>query len=148
MHWSMTLLLLTAVPADQVQPFPHFNNYKDGYNAARDRQAPLLVILNPSTESEKDLIQLDAIQKTQVRRELLKSYVVVTIDTSSKRGQTVHKQFGSKPLPRVIVIDRNQEWQIYRTSEPVYGQLWTEILETFKTGDPTASLKPEEDCPT
>jgi len=146
MHWSMTLLLLTAVPTDQVQTSSHFSNYKDGYNAARDRKAPLLVILNPSKESEKNLIQLDTIQKTKERRDLLKNYVVVTIDTSSKRGQTVHKQFGSKPLPRVIVIDRNQEWQIYRTSEPLYGQLWTDILKAFKTGAPTASLESEEDC--
>jgi len=60
--------------------------------------------------------------------------VVAVIDTSTEKGERVWKQFGSAPLPRVSVIDKNQKLQIHRASAPLVAEDWNLLLEKHRAG--------------
>lgn len=153
---SLTLLLLMD-PSIGVQPQQvaanvpqNFTSYTLAYREAQRSKKPLLVVLNPGQDSSQVPVHLEDIRKTQQRRTLLERYVVVEVDTSTAHGQAVHKLFDNKPLPHVAVIDREQQWQVFRTSRKLQGEDWNRILETFKNGDRTASLNlnVQLQCPT
>jgi hypothetical protein len=137
MNLTATLLLAVAglSPTEAARPL-QFDDYGSAYRAATKSGRPLLVILNPADESGKTPISLENVQRTRQRRQLLNDYVVCTVDTSTEAGQKTHQLFGSKQLPRVVVIDKRQKYQIFQTSESLYGQRWTEILETYRKGEP------------
>lgn len=153
---SLTLLLLLD-PSVGVQPqqlaanLPtHFTSYTLAYREAQRSKKPLLVVLNPGEDSAAVPVHLEDVRKTEQRRKLLERFVVVEIDTSSSHGQTIHKLFENKPLPHVAVIEREQQWQVFRTSRKLQGEDWTKILQTFQNGDRTASLNLDVQllCPT
>ena len=127
-----------------------FQNYTAAYQAAQQTKKPLLVILNPGSESESVPVHLEDVRKTEQRRKLLERYVIVEIDSSTSHGETIHKLFDNKPLPHVAVIDRDQKWQVFRTSRVLQGNDWTKILETFQNGDSSVSLNLDARpaCPT
>lgn len=153
---SLTLLLLMD-PSIGVQPqqmaanLPtHFTSYTLAYREAQRSKKPLLVVLNPGEGSSEVPVHLEDVRKTEQRRKLLERFVVVEIDTSTSHGSTVHKLFENKPLPHVAVIEREQQWQVFRTSRKLQGEDWNKILQTFQNGDRTASLNLDVQlqCPT
>lgn len=133
---------MTAAP-ERVE----FDSYTDAYYAAKESQKPLLVILNPSEDEDGKAITIDDVKKTAERRELLDNYVVAVIDTTTDHGKKVHELFDSPSLPRVSVIDKEQKWQIYRTSNKLQGYQWTEILQTYKDGKKERKVVRFNYCP-
>jgi hypothetical protein len=136
----------TAPTEAQVAPAT-FNNYTQAYRAAKQAKKPMLVILNPAKGAQVALISLEDVQKTRVRRDLLQNYVVAVIDTSTPHGQKVQTLFGSPQLPHVAVIDNAQEFQVYQTSETLYGQMWDQILTAFQKAEPTTRMPVQNTCP-
>lgn len=134
----------------ELKALQHFQNYTEAYRDAQRTKKPLLVILNPGRQSDVVPIHLDDVRKTDQRRKLLERYVVVEIDASTSHGEVVHKLFENKPLPHVAVIDREQKWQVFRTSRTLQGDDWTRILETLQNGDSsvTLNLDARPACPT
>jgi len=145
---SLSVLLLAGLLAPAPQDDALFHNYTRAYHAAQLINQPLLVILNPPAGSDKKPISIDDIRKTRHRRELLEKYVIVVIDTGTQHGRICRKLFKSEQLPRVVVIDKRQEYQIFQTSRKMYGQLWTKVLETYQSGDLPTPIQPEPACPT
>ena len=153
---SLTLLLLMdhsvgVQPQSLTASLPtHFTSYTLAYREAQRSKKPLLVVLNPGQESSEVPVHLGDVRKTQQRRTLLERFVVVEIDTSTNHGETIHKLFENKPLPHVAVIEREQQWQVFRTSRKLQGEDWNRILQTFQNGDRTASLNLDVQlpCPT
>lgn len=147
MLYQMALMLAVFDPSIGIQaqqvaavanPPTHFTNYAAAYREAQRAKKPLLVILNPAEESSA--VKVDDVRKTQQRRNLLQKFVVVVIDTSTDHGETVNKLFNEKSLPHVSVIDRDQQWQLFRTSKKLQGDDWNRVLETFQNGEQTARL--------
>ncbi|MFM9965954.1 MAG: hypothetical protein ACKV2Q_32635 [Planctomycetaceae bacterium] len=147
MLFNLTLLLVMLDPSVGVQPRQvaamtssptHFTNYTEAYREAQREKKPLLVILNPPEETVA--VKVEDVRKTQQRRELLAKFVIVVIDTSTEHGETVNKLFNEKTLPHVSVIDRDQQWQVFRTSKKLQGEDWNRVLETFQNGEKTATL--------
>ncbi len=153
---SLALLLLMD-PSVGVQPqqlaanLPaHFTSYTLAYREAQRSKKPLLVVLNPGEDSADVPVHLGDVRRTEQRRKLLERFVVVEIDTTTSHGEAVHKLFENKPLPHVAVIEREQQWQVFRTSRKLQGEDWNKILQTFQNGDRTASLNLDVQlpCPT
>ncbi len=128
------------------EAFDYFDNYSDGYYLAKKLEKPLLVILNPGKDSDNVAIRLSDVRKTRERRAILPSYVVVVVDTDTKYGKTVHGLFGSKNVPRVVVIDRKQKFQIFQSDKHLQGEDWNKILKTFKSGDLEVRLDLDAPC--
>lgn len=108
----------------------------------------MLVILNPGVLNGTKTICLADVRKTRERRALLKDYIIVLIDTESKHGKYVNELFNTPSLPHVAVIDKKQKYQIFTTSDQLYGQLWTEILETYREGVPVDDATTARLCST
>ncbi|MBT6494470.1 MAG: hypothetical protein HOL01_07945 [Planctomycetaceae bacterium] len=137
MNLGLSLLLLAGMAASEGSQQKQFDNYGDAYRAAQQTGRPLLVILNPGADSVSEVlpIAMEAVQKSKKRRELLNNYVVAVVDTGTEKGKATHQLFKSPELPRVVVIDKQQKKQLFQSSEELYGQLWTTILETYRKGE-------------
>lgn len=138
MSWSAALVLAFVGPMDDlkinVAPAQQncFASYTQAWHAAHDARRPMLVILNPPQQdagiSEETLKADDALQP------LLDEYVVAVIDTGTEHGKVVHELFDSAPLPRVVVIDKEQKYQIYRTSQKLSNGRLAKVLSDYKDG--------------
>jgi hypothetical protein len=121
-----------------------YDNYKDAWRAGRAQNLPVLVVLNPGTDSDVASIDVEALRQSGHRRNLLANYVLAVIDTSTPDGEAAYKLFKSPTLPRVSVLDKQQKWQIYRTSDVLSAEDWNLILEKYRTGTrPTAPAAPK-----
>src|SRR5438552_10084423 len=117
MPTQLSALVLLAALSGGTRESMIYEDYKEAWRAGRAQNLPVLVILNPGTNAEAQLVDGELLRRTKHRRKLLEKYVVAMIDTSTTDGQVVHKLFQSPPLPRVSVLDKQQKWQVYRTSQ-------------------------------
>ena len=136
MNWTLTLILYSAIPVQSQieQTGPHFDNYHRAHQAAKQAKKPMLMILQNGPATKTSEVSLVSVRKTNARRELLKNYVVVVIDANTPHGKIVHKSYWNVKLPHVVVLGNQQKYLIFHTSEKLYGQRWTEILTTYKSG--------------
>ena len=114
-----------------------FDSYTQAWHAAADVNKPILVIINPAGDevSTHESISVDALNDDPEIGRILDDYVVAEIDTGTEHGKVVHELFGSQALPRVVVIDNDQEWQIYRTSRQLEHDEMVDVLERYRTGE-------------
>jgi hypothetical protein len=137
-----------AAPPTEAQVAPSsYDSYTQAYRAAKQAKKPMLVILNPAKGAKVSMISLEDVQKTRIRRDLLQNYVVAVIDTSTPHGQKVQALFGSPQLPHVAIIDNAQSFQVYQTSETLYGQMWDQILTAFQKAEPATRMPVQTSCP-
>lgn len=134
MNLQVGVLCLCAALSGGTRESTIYTDYREAWNAARAEGLPLLVIINPKHEEGAAAVDLDLVTRTRHRRELLASYVVAVIDSSTEQGERVHRLFKSPPLPRVSVIDREQKWQLYRTSSRLTAEDWNLVLEGYQKG--------------
>jgi hypothetical protein len=148
MHCQLgSLILWAALSGAPAGESSIYADYKEAYLAGKAAGRPVLVIINPGTDADAQAVEVDMLKRSAVRRELLENYVVAVIDASTPEGQKVHKLFDSPPLPRVSVIDKEQKWQIYRTSKPLNAEDWNIVLEKYRTGQaPAPAAKPTCNC--
>lgn len=113
-----------------------FDSYTKAWHAAADVNKPMLVILNPPADevATHPSISVDTLNEDPEIGRILEDYVVAEIDTSTEHGKRVHELFGSQTLPRVVVIDDDQQWQVFRTSEHLDHDEMVEVLEKYRTG--------------
>ncbi|MFN6107739.1 MAG: hypothetical protein ACK5EA_25235 [Planctomycetaceae bacterium] len=134
MNAPVALLCLAAALASGTSEQTIHTDYGTAWKEAQARHLPLLVVLNPSPDSTGSRVENELLTRSQHRRDLLANFVVAVIDTSTEKGERVWKQFGSAPLPRVSVIDKNQKLQIHRASAPLVAEDWNLLLEKHRAG--------------
>ena len=59
---------------------------------------------------------------------------MAVIDTTTDQGKVIHELFQSPALPHVVVIDKNQKQQIFRTSQKLSNEELANVLEDHKEG--------------
>jgi hypothetical protein len=138
MHTPLSALVLLSALSGGTRESTIYDNYKQAWQAGKAHNLPVLVILNPGADAEGPSIDADFLRRSGHRRELLSKYVVAVIDTSTPHGETVHKLFKSPALPRVSVLDKQQKWQIFRSSEELSAEDWNLVLDKHQKGDPPA----------
>src|SRR5207302_3162326 len=136
MPTQLSALVLLAALSGGTRESMIYEDYKEAWRAGRAQNLPVLVILNPGADSETRPVEGELLLRTKHRRKLLEKYVVAVIDTSTTDGQAIHKLFQSPPLPRVSVLDKQQKWQVYRTSQELSAEDWNLVLEKHQKGDP------------
>jgi len=136
MHAQLSALVVLSALSGGTRESTIYDDYKQAWRAGRLQNLPVLVILNPAGDGESAPVDVDSLTKSSHRRRLLANYVVAVIDTSTPNGQTVHKLFESPALPRVSVLDREQKWQIYRSSQTHSAEDWNLVLEQHQKGNP------------
>ncbi|MGQ0637080.1 MAG: hypothetical protein ACT4QC_20920 [Planctomycetaceae bacterium] len=141
-----TLLLWAALNGSPTTDATVYDDYKQAYLAAKSTNRPILLVINPGSDSDLQPHDLDVLRRSGHRRELLGNYVVAVIDASTSDGQSVHKLFGSPPLPRVSVIDKQQKWQIFRSSQAFTPEDWNVVLEKYQAGESPPVAAPKCNC--
>jgi len=134
MQTPLSALILLSALSGGTREATVYDDYKEAWRAGRAQSLPVLVILNPGDSRDAPSITVDSLRKATHRRELLANYVVAVIDTSTPQGQAVHKLFESPQLPRVSVLDKQQKWQIYRTSRQLSMEDWNLVLDKHQKG--------------
>ena len=134
MYTHLSALVLFSALSGGTRESTVYEDYKEAWRAGRAQNLPVLVVLNPGAESGTATVDADLLRQTGHRRNLLANYVVAVIDTSTIEGEAVHKLFQSPTLPRVSVLDKQQKWQIYRTSQSLSAEDWNLVLEKYRTG--------------
>lgn len=146
MHAHLGALVVLAALSGGTREATIYDNYKQAWQAGRVQKLPVLVILNPGGDAEAAPVDVEFLRRTSHRRKLLANYVVAVIDTSTPEGEKVHKLFKSPPLPGVSVLDRQQKFQIFRSSEPLSAEDWNLALEQHQKGDPPVLRRPASQC--
>jgi hypothetical protein len=126
---------MAGLAASELENVALFDNYTSAYRTAKQTERPLLVVLNPSEDADNDAVSLGDLTATEQSRELLKNYVVTIVDADSEHGKTVQKLFNAKSLPHVVVIDKDQKFQLYKTSKKLDAKTWTTVLRKYKNGE-------------
>jgi hypothetical protein len=138
MHWSAILLLAMNAPAANMEVAHNasgsFASYTQAWHAAKDAERPMLVILNPAQGEGRRIITEDELRADEKIQPKLNDYVVAVIDTGTEHGKQVHELFGNAALPRVVVIDKEQKSQIFRTSDELSHEKLAEVLSQHKDG--------------
>ena len=137
LNTAMTLLVGAALTgADAGSDAGTYQSYTTAYHTAAEAKRPMFVVLNPPADevAQQDAISVQELRSNAKIEKLLGSYVVAEIDTGTEHGRKVHELFGSKPLPRVIVIDSDQKLQIYRTSERLNDSKLKDVLTRYQDG--------------
>ena len=135
MEWTLSTLLFSVIFGGRTPAAICYDDYTPAYRAARDAKRPLLVVLNPGEGSNQPRVRIEDIRKARLRRKLLKDYVVVDVDTSSPCGKVVLGLFKPATLPHVVVIDKDQKYQLYQSAKPLLLEDWNLLLEQFQKGD-------------
>jgi len=135
MYWS-TLIVAAAFMANDVPTQPvavsspnTFDSYTKAWHVAKETERPLLVVLN----SEAKSLGGETLANEKVN-DALSDYVVAVIDTETDHGKKIHKLFGSASLPRVVVIDKQQKYQIFKQSGSMSSNRLATVLDQHKTG--------------
>jgi hypothetical protein len=144
MHWSAILLMAVAGPNPGMEvahtaASDTYSSYTKAWNAAHDAERPMLVILNPAADQGKTSIAPDQLFSDKSLEPLLNEYVVAVIDTGTEHGKQVHELFGNAPLPRVVVIDKEQKEQVYTASGNVSAPQLAHVLDEHKDDAPSAA---------
>ena len=112
-----------------------FESYTQAWHTAREVERPMLVVLNPPQDAEHGGISVGELQSDEAIQPLLEKYVVAVIDTGTAHGQKVREIFKADTLPRVVVIDKKQEWQVFRSSENLSHERIAKALEQHQDGN-------------
>jgi len=139
MSIQLSALVLLSALSGGTRDSTIYDDYKQAWRAGRAQGLPVLLILNPGPDADSGSVDANLLRRTRQRRELLGKYVVAVVDASTPQGQKVHKLFQSPALPRVSVLDKQQKWQIYRTSQPLSPEDWNLVLEKHQKGAPPAA---------
>ena len=142
MHAHLSALVVLSALSGGTRESTIYDDYKQAWRAGRMQNLPVLVILDPGGDDESSPVDVELLTSSSHGRKLLANYVVAVIDTSTAKGQTVHKLFQSPALPRVSVLDRQQKWQIYHSSEAHSAEDWNIVLEQHQKGNPPAPPQP------
>lgn len=138
----MSIMMLVGFAVNDLDNLTMFDNYTEAYRTAERMHRPLLVILNPGKDSHRQPISLADVTATEENRKLVTNYVISVIDADSEHGKTCCKLFDADELPNVVVIDKQQKYQIYNTSNTLAPQVWTAVLRKYKDGEAPAPAQP------
>jgi hypothetical protein len=104
------------------------DSYAQAVAEVKRTDRPLFVVLDRGSSPVGRMVRDGTFLSTEVEEALAADYVRLFVDTETEFGRKLAAQFGAIELPRVVIIDRTGEWQVYRrsgthTSSEVLSQL-------------------------
>ncbi len=135
MEWTLGALLVATAFSAFPDDSSCFDDYAQAWQAAQSAGLPLLVVLNPAPDGNSPRVRTEHLYRARVRRELLRKYVVAVIDVATPRGRIIQDLFKPVSLPHIVIIDREQRLQLYRSSRWLFAEDWNILLDQYQQGD-------------
>ncbi len=92
------------------------NSYAKAIRDVRRTDKPLFVVLDRGSAPVGKMVAEGPFMSKEIDEAIEADYVRLFIDTESELGQKLAGQFDATTLPRLVIIDRTGEWQVYRKS--------------------------------
>ena len=90
-------------------------DYAHAIKYVRNLDRPLVIVFDIASEGS-DLDQSAVFQHEKLDKGLADDYVRLFVDLQTESGRQLAADFGVIEYPRLVVVDRSGEWQVYRRS--------------------------------
>jgi hypothetical protein len=91
-------------------------NYAEALKHVRSYDKPLFIIFDTSDSTSAEGVQSGVFMSDKVERALSDDFVRLFVDLDTETGRSLAADFAVSEYPRLVVIDRSGEWQVYRKS--------------------------------
>ena len=92
------------------------DSYSHAIAEVKRTDKPLFIVLDRGSSLVGKMVADGLYLSHEVEEALAADYVRLFIDTETEGGKKLADQFRATELPRVVIIDRSGEWQVYRRS--------------------------------
>lgn len=107
-------LSLSAAEATESKTWA--TDYSSALAEVQRTDKPLFIVFDGGSSVTGQMVAGGSYMSEQVEQALSADYVRMFVDTETEAGQQLAAKFAADSLPRVVVIDRSGEWQVYRRS--------------------------------
>ncbi|MDG2408467.1 MAG: hypothetical protein P8M53_05595 [Pirellulales bacterium] len=114
-----------------------WTDYGSAYRLAEKEEKPLLVVFE-AFDFPGPALQASLELKQSPSSSLLSPYILCRIDTSTKSGRDLARQFAAPGLPSVVITDKRLKRVIYRRPGPLSDLDWAVMLVSYRTGESLA----------
>jgi thioredoxin-related protein len=91
-------------------------DYAEAIRLVREHDKPLFIVFESGKSDVGHAVQTGLFMNEQIERALTDDYVRLFVDTETEPGRELAADFGVAEIPRVVIIDRSGDWQVYRKS--------------------------------
>ena len=120
-------------------------NYASALEDVRRTDRPLFVVFETGSTSLERVMGVRPYLNDRVEEALAADYVRMLVDVETDSGRALADQFGATELPRVVVVDRSGNWQVYRKSGVHSPDQVLSVLTRYRlskiAASPTTSLE-------
>lgn len=91
-------------------------DYAEAHAAARRSDKPLFIVICSSSSPYAGMVTAGTFVSEAIEESLRSDYVRLVIHTDTPAGHELAKQFSAQQTPRLVILDRSGDWQVYRES--------------------------------
>ena len=95
---------------------PWHLDYGKALKEVERQDKPLFIVFDKVDSDLGKAVASDEFLNESVEHALSADYVRMFVDVESELGRKLAEQFGATEFPRLVVIDRSADWQVYRKS--------------------------------
>jgi thioredoxin-related protein len=91
-------------------------NYGEALKRVRTYDRPLFIVFDTAESELGNAARSGVFMNDSVEQTLTDSFVRLFVDIGTEEGRILAADFAVYEYPRIVVIDRSGEWQVYRRS--------------------------------
>jgi len=124
--WSAVLVLLAR--ENLTETIAWHTDYGKSLKVAERHDRPLFIVFDSGETKSEHTSGTGSFLSDSVEKALVADYVRMFVDTDTDEGLLLAVKFGVVEFPRIVIIDRSGEWQVYThswiyTSEDILSTL-------------------------
>jgi hypothetical protein len=77
---------------------------------------PLFIVFDSRSGANGKMVDASAYVNDEIEKTLRSDYIRMFVDIEMPSGKKLAEQFAATEFPRIVVIDRSTDWQVYRRS--------------------------------
>lgn len=131
--FATVLTLMVFVGADDSSNFGAWHlDYATALQEVEHQDKPLFIVFDRVESDAGRMVASDQFMNEHVERALAADYIRLFVDVESEWGKILAEQFGATEFPRLVVIDRSRNWQVYRRSGSHSANEVLSILDRYR----------------